>query len=308
MVTFIRRPELHNVTPESFIRCVLEAAELGLAIDGRLAHAVKFSNKQKVNGKEVWRDEAQLMVDYKGVIATARRTNVITDCYARIVREGDRFACGDRNGQAWLEFEPSLAGGGAVLGAFAVVKLPGGEWRHEWMNAAEIHQVRGKSKSFQKKAGPWCGTETEQDEMRKKTVIRRALKTYADDPAIARLLELDDREYEKEDSNTPERSALPLGRSSLRGTNGTPPPADEQTQPGPSVEQYQAQEPPTGPDAPATKEQWTEIDQLHVDKDIVVHHWRDDWKKRHGEREPQTMTQAEATEEINRLMESTGGE
>jgi hypothetical protein len=79
-------------------------------------------------------------------------------------------------------------------------------------------------------------------------------------------------------------------------------------QSGPSVEQYQAQEPPTGPDSPATKEQWTEIDQLLVDKDLVAHHWRDDWKRRHGEREPQTMTQGEAVEEISRLMGSTGGE
>jgi hypothetical protein len=111
---------------------------------------------------------------------------------------------------------------------------------------------------------------------------------------------------------TPAPAVLEPGRSSLRGPangNGTPKPAaDEQAQPSPSDNLYHEQEPPTGPDAPATKEQWTEIDQLIADKEVVVHHWRDDWKKRHNEREPQTMTQAEATEEISRLMESTGGE
>lgn len=213
-----------TVSAASFVRCVLEAAELGLAIDGRLAHAVVFNNKVKENGREVWRNEAQLMVDYKGLIAVARRTNSIHDCYARLVYENDGFRMWEEDGRQHYTREETLSNRGRLLGAYAVVLLTPNDFRIEYMNNEEIDAIRARSKSWKGGAGfgPW---KTDDGEMRKKTVIRRALKTYIDDPAFTRALEIDDQDYE--DTALPplvQRALeMPVGRAKV----GAPPPQSD---------------------------------------------------------------------------------
>lgn len=220
--------DYERVTPQSFVRCVLEAAELGLAIDGKLCHAVVFNNKVKRNGKDEWVSEAQLMVDYKGLVAVARRSGIILDCYARLVFEADKFRAYDEDGESHLFHEACLGPDrGELVGAYAVVKLPGGEWRYEWMASVDIDAVRARSKSWKGGAGfgPW---KTDDGEMRKKTVIRRILKLYCDDPAFVRAAEIDDREYEEHEVSRVQGRVLelPTGRHGLRDL-GTEPQADD---------------------------------------------------------------------------------
>ena len=78
--------------------------------------------------------------------------------------------------------------------AYAIIKLPDDEWRYELMDMDELDDIRKRSPAWQKNVGPWVSDDLE---MRKKTVIKRALKTYCDDPAIVRALQLDDQEYEE---------------------------------------------------------------------------------------------------------------
>jgi phage RecT family recombinase len=180
------RPGTYDkVTGMSFTRCVLEAAELGLAIDGRLAHAVPFGT------------DATLIVDYKGMIAVARRTGLIADAYARLVWPDDHFRVWEEDGENRILYEPALtARQGEPLGAFAVVKFPGGTWRYEWMCQADINAIRNRSKAY--KSGGMSPWKTDPGEMARKTVLRRVLKTYIDDPGFNRLLDLEDREYEEQ--------------------------------------------------------------------------------------------------------------
>lgn len=214
ILTLSRKGDLKDVTATSFVRCVLEAAEFGLAIDGRLAHAVVFNNKLKIDGKDVWQAEAQLMIDYKGILAVARRTKLIVDCWARLVCEKDEFSLEERDGASHYAHVPALSMPGATIGAYAVVKLPEGNWRHEWMSIVDLNAIRGRSKSFSKGGGPW---KTDPGEMQKKTVIRRLLKMYGDDPAIIRLMEVEDRDYEDDEPEVP-KVELPVGRSKIRRT------------------------------------------------------------------------------------------
>ncbi len=201
-----------EVTPASFIRCVLEAAELGLAIDGRLAHAVVYNNKHKgPDGKEVWSSDATLLLDYKGIVAVARRINLIADCWARIVYTNDEFAMSETDGQCHYSHTPSTGDPGKSIGCYAVVKLPSGQWRHEWMPDSEINKIRARSKSFSKGFGPW---KTDESEMKKKTVLKRILKMYGDDPAFVRMLEIDDSDYDAEAARS-EPQELPNGRKRI---------------------------------------------------------------------------------------------
>lgn len=185
---FAQRPKLQECTPASFVMCVLSAAELGLAIDGSLAHAVPYSNKKKdANGRDRWEKEAKLIVDYKGIVAVCRRNKTIFDTYARIVCENDQYDAWEEDGACRLIHRVHVNNPrGECIGAYAKVILPHGIWRFEWMDVGELNKIRARSRS--KDSGPWV---TDTWEMFRKTALKRCLKTYLDDPDINRLLEVD---------------------------------------------------------------------------------------------------------------------
>jgi recombination protein RecT len=188
-----RNPKLQEATLDSFVRCVLEAAELGQAVDGKLAHAVPFNNKVKdADGVERWRVECTFIADYKGLIAVARRSGIIRDIHADVVSDNDHFIAERQGGTDLLIHKRDLKRPrGNVYAAYAIVTRPDGTWRYELMDLEELHAVRARSKAFtaSKPSGPWV---TDPKEMYCKTVIRRTLKLYTEDAALKRALDKDD--------------------------------------------------------------------------------------------------------------------
>jgi recombination protein RecT len=177
-VTLGKTPDLHTCNPLEFIRCVVEAAELGFAIDGRMCYAILYKGKGAPT--------LQLQLDYKGMIAVARRAGTIEDCYGRVVCLNDKFKYGQDGGKDLLKWEPGPDDDrGEIRGAFAVVRLPTGAWRSEWMTTAQIEKVRASSKTDK----IWG---THYGEMCKKSVIRRALKLYCDDPLIQQMIQAEE--------------------------------------------------------------------------------------------------------------------
>ena len=172
---------LRKCTPASFVTCVVQAAEIGLPLDGRLGHAVPYGT------------EASFQPDYKGLVVLARRTGQIKDAYGDVVCENDHFKHGREGPESVLEHTYQIGQPrGKVIGAYCVIKFPGGDWRYEIMDADELDKIRKRSKASG--AGPWV---TDTDQMRIKTVLKRGLKLYCDDPSMVRALELDDAEYER---------------------------------------------------------------------------------------------------------------
>src|SRR5208337_2142129 len=77
MQYFARGPwQLHQCSDASFVKCILEAAELGFAIDGKMVHAVPRKKKSKENGQWYEWYEASTIPDYKALIAVAKRSKV----------------------------------------------------------------------------------------------------------------------------------------------------------------------------------------------------------------------------------------
>ena len=209
--------KLKQCTPASFVRTVLEAAELGLAIDGYLAHAVPYNNKKKdANGCESWVIEAQLQIDYKGLLAIAKRTGQVIDGRADVVRQGDQFSHGRKNGRAFLEHTYAVdVERGAVIAAYGELILPHGRYDYTLLQTSEVERIRKKSKAGND--GPWVDW---YDRMAAKSALRRALKTYCDDPQVQYAIELDEREY-----GTPAFDAPVVGkvhRSALNDTVAIP--------------------------------------------------------------------------------------
>jgi recombination protein RecT len=188
MIYFASKAELHDCTVPSFLMCVVQAAELGLALDGRLCHAVAYNVKVSRKGDpDKWERRAQCMPDFKGLVSVAKRSNQISDCDGDIVCEGDHFRYGMLNGSNVFEFTPNPDKRGKIRGAFARVVMPNGLWSVEYMNLDQLNAIRQKSKA--KDSGPWV-TDTEQ--MYVKTAIRRLLKMYCDDPSFIHATEIDD--------------------------------------------------------------------------------------------------------------------
>ncbi len=226
-MTLARNPELANCPTADFVRCVLEAAEIGLAIDGKLCYVVRY--------KSTW----QCQPDYKGLIAVAKRSGQIKDCYGDVVHESDTFHALRKDDRSELVHQRYLSlNPGEVYAAYAIVKLPDGAWRYELMTRAELDAIQQRAPA---KKGPWA---TDLNEMRKKTVIRRALKLYCDDPGFIHAAELADGELEL--SAPAIASGPPVGRTRLGGNGQTAPPLDHYQRDEPGPESVQADTPAEG--------------------------------------------------------------
>ena len=175
MLTFARNPDLQSCPPQEFVRCVLEAAEMGFSIDGKLCYVVKYKTR--------W----QCQLDYKGLVAVAKRMKTIADAHADVVCENDTFHHEKTDGKCVLDHTYDLRiDRGDVIGAYAIITLPSGLWRYELMSRKELDKIQSAAPA---KNGPWS---THDNEMRKKTVLRRGLKTYCDDPGLIHILDMTD--------------------------------------------------------------------------------------------------------------------
>lgn len=184
VMTSDERQHLRECLPNSLVMCCIKAAEFGLPVDGKLGHAVAYRNKHRDNAYE-----AQFMPDYKGLIAVAKRLGLIEDCWARVVNDGDKFRVYEEDGHQRYEFEPRFKSSNPTC-VYAIARHKDGWLRWEVMDIATIEGIRARSKA--KDSGPWI---TDWGEMGKKTVLRRLLKTFTDDPGFSDLLAAEDGQY-----------------------------------------------------------------------------------------------------------------
>ena len=201
--------KLQGCTEASFVGCVLAAAELGFAIDGKLCYAVPFPTR--VPGeKDRWEDKAQLIVRYVGLIAVAKRGGLIQDCWARLIFPEDDFSVREENGKVQYHWQPDLGiqrdMAESAIGVMSIATHRDGWFRVDYMSMADVYRIRDRSPSFKGKGGssPWT---TDVGEMCKKTGIRRLLKTFDDDPGLLRAMSLS--QEDDPDEETAETVVVP---------------------------------------------------------------------------------------------------
>lgn len=249
VMTLAGTETLQKVTDVSFMKCVLKAAEMGLAIDGKLAYAVPY------------KAECTLIVSYLGILAVARRTKTIRDCYARLVFDSDHFECGHKDGKDFLEHRPDLRRQFQeikdAVGVYAIVILPDGSWRYEWMNRSEVQRIQACSKDTREGAiwKIWPG------EMWKKTVLRRLLKNYAEDPGMQAVFAADP---DPETTEEPRRASILARFTEAETIKPMPMEIDPEPKPTPPPPE-KAQEPEPKPESLLTEEDvqdlWNDLHQ-----------------------------------------------
>jgi hypothetical protein len=83
------------------------------------------------------------------------------------------------------------------------------------MDIEDLNRIKSRSPSGGSGKGPWISDE---NEMRRKTIVKRILKMYCDDPATQRALELDGGEFEEEPTaatRTQDRLNVPFNGGGL---------------------------------------------------------------------------------------------
>jgi len=189
-----KTPALLECDPLSIVGSLMTAAQLGLEPDGilGLAYMVPFYNN-KTRQKE-----AQLQIGYKGFLALARRSGVVSSIYSEIVYTKDVFKV-TLGTDHKLIHEPMLDmdDRGPIRGAYAVIFFKDGTHDFEYMSAREIEKIRDNSpgviaaRKFNRDT-PW---DSHPEEMFRKTPIRRLAKRMplsVEDNSLAKAAMLDE--------------------------------------------------------------------------------------------------------------------
>ena len=168
MTSIQRNPDLLDCDPISLVGAVIQSSQLGLEPDGILGHAylVPFRNTKKGGRLEV-----QFIPGYKGLIDLARRSGQVNRISAHIVYEGDVFKMEFGTSEVLEHIPVPPSQRGARKGVYAVAVLKDGSTHFEWLWEEEVQKVKAQSKAS--KFGPWV---THEDEMIRKTAIRRLVK------------------------------------------------------------------------------------------------------------------------------------
>ena len=141
-----KNPKLYECEPKSFLRSVIQSAQLGLDIDdGRgLAFIVPFWNSRAK------RLDAQFIPGYKGLIELAYRSPKVIDVNVGLVydKEEAEAMASYKKGECHISGRPSERGT-EMVAAYTIVRLVGGGIVKMWMWDEEILEIREKSSSYQ---------------------------------------------------------------------------------------------------------------------------------------------------------------
>lgn len=190
LTEFRKTPELANCNPASVIAAVLNCAQLGLEFGQTLGHAYLIPFK----------DEATLMIGYKGYIELALRSGKVLSIQAEAVFENDEFEY-EFGLEPKLRHTPAKGNRGELTHTYAIAWFKNGARQFVVMTRDEIDAIRRGSKNGN--SGPW---KNNFPEMGKKTAIRRLQKHLPLSPELRKA-----EEFDKYDAIDVEFETMPAG-------------------------------------------------------------------------------------------------
>lgn len=164
---------LANCTAKSVIGCVLNSSLLGVSPALKQCFFIPYG------------DQATFQLSYTGLIALARRSGMVLDVYAQVVRRKDRFEVTHGTDRKIVHVPDLSDSGEDFTAVYAVVKYANGGTEFLVMTADQVEKRRMKSKTQRgAPSGVWAEWK---EEMWKKTALRSLLKTapLSDEQAAA---------------------------------------------------------------------------------------------------------------------------
>jgi recombination protein RecT len=158
--------------PSSFVNAIMSASRLGLE-PGIDAHLIPYENR-KANTVEI-----QMIPDWRGLLALARRSGMVTSISIQLVHQHDEFEL-ELGLAEKLVHKPLIHGDrGPVILGYAVARFSDGSHHVEWMSTSSINAIRDASQNYRtavkynRNDNPW---QQHWDEMARKTIARRISK------------------------------------------------------------------------------------------------------------------------------------
>ncbi|MGE5622218.1 MAG: recombinase RecT [Bacillota bacterium] len=132
-----------------------------------------------------------LDIGYIGLIDIAVSSGSILWAQAELVRENDGFSLNGYDKPPTHNFNPFGKDRGEIVGAYVVAKLHNGDYLTTTMSIDDVYSIRNRSEAYKRGNGPW---KTDEGEMIKKTVIKRAYKLWPKTERMDRAMDQLDRE------------------------------------------------------------------------------------------------------------------
>lgn len=157
--------------PDSLKQAVLNIASIGLTLSPVHKYAYLVPRDGKV----------MLDLSYKGLVQLAIEAKSVMYVQAELVYEKDVFVLKGRGQEPTHERNPFDKERGKIVGAYCIAKTFSGEFLVEAMSIDEILDLRDRTQAYKAyqdgkvKSCPWV---SDLGEMIKKTVIRRASKSW----------------------------------------------------------------------------------------------------------------------------------
>lgn len=195
---------LQNTDPHSIQNAVINVASIGLTLNPANAYAYLVPRDGR----------ACLDVSYKGLIKLATDSGSVLWAKAVLVYEDDTFEMQGIETMPIHKFDPFKKDRGEVIGGYCAAKLHDSSYLIDTMSREELDQVQATSKA---KRGPWVSWT---GEMQKKTLIKRASKTWPNtkrlDKAVHIINEHEGEEYHNQMDPSVEVDATKVSETALQ--------------------------------------------------------------------------------------------
>jgi recombination protein RecT len=185
-------PELLNANRQSLYQACMHSAQDGLLPDGREAALVIY----KISGEPT----ARYMIMVGGILKKIRNSGELSSITAQVVYANDEFDYWLDEVGEHIKHRPLLDGerGGRRL-CYAVARTKDDGLYTEFMTTKQVEEVKNSSRA--KNSGPWSGPF--EDEMWRKTVIRRLSKRLPMSTDLEAAIKSDDDLHDFGKTETP---------------------------------------------------------------------------------------------------------
>lgn len=188
-------PYLLKCDPESVKHAVVNVALTGLTLNPALKYAYLVPRKSKDGVKCI------LDLSYIGMIKILTDAGAVKNIDAGVIYSNDKFDF-RRGSDPYFKHQPALSNRGEKVGAYAIAFLRDGGFQFEILGKEDIEKVRATSESWKNEEGrkysPW---ETWEDEMWKKTALKRLFKLLPKTNFSEQLIASISHDYENEISD-----------------------------------------------------------------------------------------------------------
>ncbi len=185
-------PYLMKCDPNSVKDSVVNVALTGITLNPALKFAYLVPRKVKGDLKCI------LDISYMGMIKILTDAGAVKNVDAGVIYSNDKYDF-RRGSDPYFKHQPALSNRGEKIGAYAIAFLRDGGFQFEILGRDEIEKVRATSESYKNEEGrkfsPW---ETWEDEMWKKTVLKRLFKLLPKTNFSDQLIAAISHEYDNE--------------------------------------------------------------------------------------------------------------